>query len=1014
MAGQEYFGIRIDTDKLEQDAQHAKKAFDDIAEEAVKAGQTVDNAMGQGAKSAAGNFNMLNVSIQQIARELPSLTMSPQMFFMAISNNLPILTDALASARKEYEATTASGEKAIPVWKQVAKSLLSWQTAISLLPTLLIVYGDDIVNFFESIFNGSKKIDYASERIKAFKEVISKGDSNAQKDIVQLQLLYNATQDVTRSINERKTAVEQLQSQYPSFFKNISDEEILAGKAAGAYERLTQSIIASARARAAQDKMTENAKVILDNESKITEAYKRREKAQLALQKAEKDYNENWQSVNSEAQRFLAENKRSRQADVDAIDKEIAGYRRLIYETNKMQKDLANSINIQDLVFNAGDSDSRKDKSVDKLKQYLNELLGLQEDNEERQIELTKQGTEKQLALIELRYKRQIEAVKKLHDEIKKAQGGKLTDEQQGIFGTALSGLQGMKQAETTAVQNKQLEAERKAMQEYLAEYGDYWNKRKAIAEKYQDEIERESTKYGKMSLQAEMTEALAKLDDEAQKKTSIIVKLFGNMADKTVDEMRKIATEAENLLAFIEGGQYTKGNAFGITEEQFKVLSQSPDELDKIRKAIERIRNEADASEPIFERIKDNLKEIFEGGVDNDELSEMIQELNQDLNTVLQSVGFLADAFSNLGSAFGIDALSGIGEGLNVAMDAVNSAMQGAQAGSMFGPIGAAAGAAVGVVTSLASSIAKIHDKKNEKRIQKLQDQIDVLTNTYDKLGKAVEDAYSKDASNLIEDQNKLLEQQKVLIQNQIKEEQDKKKTDEGRIKEWQQQLDDINEQIEENKQSAIDAIFGEDLKSAIENFADALTNAWSEGTDASESARDTVKQMMQQMVTESIKAAIQASGSMEKIRQKLQQFYSDNVLTGWEQDYIYNMADQLQQELDRQFGWAQGLFGEDTTSTQTATSRGFETMSQDTADELNGRFTALYESNLRIENQISIGNVNLQATKDAVTQMRDITQNCYLELVEIRENTGAVVKPIAQMQKDMAEMKNVIKERL
>lgn len=1014
MAGQEYFGIRIDTDKLEKDAQHAKKAFDDIAEEAVKAGQTVDNAMGQGAKSAAGNFNMLNVSIQQIARELPSLTMSPQMFFMAISNNLPIFTDALASARKEYEAMTASGEKAIPVWKQVAKSLLSWQTAISLLPTLLIVYGDDIVNFFESIFNGSKKIDYASERIKAFKEVISKGDSNAQKDIVQLQLLYNATQDVTRSINERKTAVEQLQSQYPSFFKNISDEEILAGKAAGAYERLTQSIIASSRARAAQDKMTENAKVILDNESKITEAYKRREKAQLALQQAEKDYNENWQSVNSEAQRFLAENKRSRQADLDAIDKEIAGYRRLIYETNKMQNDLANSINIQDLVFNAGDSDSRKDKSVDKLKQYLNELLGLQEDNEERQIELTKQGTEKQLALIELRYKRQIEAVKKLHDEIKKAQGGKLTDEQQGIFGTALSGLQGMKQAETTAVQNKQLEAERKAMQDYLAEYGDYWNKRKAIAEKYQDEIAKATTEGDRLSLQAEMTEALAKLDDEAQKKTSIIVKLFGNMADKSVAEMRKIADEAERLLSFIESGEYQSDNAFGITEEQFKVLSQSPDKLESIKNEIQNVRNEADKAEPIFERIKNSLTDLFQNAKSGDNLTKTLEKLNTDIGSVMQSVGFLSNAFSNLGDAFGSDALSGVAEGLNVAMGAVNSAMQGAQAGSMFGPIGAAAGAAVGVVSSLASSIAKIHDKKNEKRIQRLQDQIDVLTESYDDLGRSIEKAYSKDASKLIEDQNKLLEQQKVLIQQQIAEERDKKDSDENRIKEWEQQIEDINDAIEDNKEAAIDAIFGEDVQSAIERLASSLTDAWAQGTDATESARDAVKTMMQQMVTESIKAAIQASGSMGKIRQKLQQFYSDNVLTGWEQDYIYNMADQLQQELDRQFGWAQGLFGEDTTSTQTATSRGFETMSQDTADELNGRFTALYESNLRIENQISIGNVNLQATKDAVTQMRDITQNCYLELVEIRENTGAVVKPIAQMQKDMAEMKNVIKERL
>lgn len=1013
MAGQEYFGIRIDTDKLEQDAQHAKKAFDDIAEEAVKAGQTVDNAMGKGAKSAAGNFNMLNVSIQQIARELPSLTMSPQMFFMAISNNLPIFTDALASARKEYEAMTASGEKAIPVWKQVAKSLLSWQTAISLLPTLLIVYGDDIVNFFESIFNGSKKIDYASERIKAFKEVISKGDSNAQKDIVQLQLLYNATQDVTRSINERKTAVEQLQSQYPSFFKNISDEEILAGKAAGAYERLTQSIIASARARAAQDKMTENAKVILDNESKITEAYERREKAQLALQKAEKDYNENWQSVNSEAQRFLAENKRSRQADLDAIDKEIAGYRRLIYETNKMQNDLANSINIQDLVFNAGDSDSRKDKSVDKLKQYLNELLGLQEDNEERQIELTKQGTEKQLALIELRYKRQIEAVKKLHDEIKKAQGGKLTDEQQGIFGTALSGLQGMKQAETTAVQNKQFEAERKAMQDYLAEYGDYWNKRKAIAEKYQDEIAKATTEGDRLSLQAEMTEALAKLDDEAQKKTSIIVKLFGNMATKSVTEMRRIADEAERLLSFIESGEYQSDNAFGITEEQFKVLSQSPDKLESIKNEIQNVRNEADKAEPVFERIKNSLTELFQNAKSGDNLTKTLEKLNTDIGSVMQSVGFLSNAFSNLGDAFGSDALSGVAEGLNVAMGAVNSAMQGAQAGAIFGPIGAAAGAAIGVVSSLASSIAQIHDKKKEKEIQKLQDQIDVLSKTYDKLGKSVEEAYSKDASDLIEEQNKLLEQQKVLIQGQIREEQDKKKTDENRIKEWEQQIEDINDLIEENKQKAIDAIFGEDVQAAIERFSTAVTDMWAENKNASQASRDAVKQMMQQMVTESIKSLIKTSGKMEEIRRKLQEFYADEVLTGWEQDYIYNMADQLQQEINDKFGWAEDLFKEGTEQ-QTATGKGFETMNQDQAAELSGRFTALYESGLRQEQQINIGNVNLESIRNTANETRDILQSCYGELIEIRENTGAIVKPIIQMQKDMSEMKNDIKNKL
>lgn len=979
--------------------------------------QKAQVAMGKYGTTAASQFNALGFSIQQIARELPSLTLSPQMFFLAISNNLPMFTDALANARKEFEALKAAGQKATPVWKQVAKSLFSWQTAISLLPTLLLLYGEDIIKFFSDIFEGSKKIDYASERIKALREVISEGDVSAQKDITQLNLLYNATQDVTRSMEERVAAVNELQQQYPSFFENMSQEEILTGKAAGAYQRLATSIIASARARAAQDKMVENAKIILENEQKITDAYAERDKAQQRLVQAQKSYNENWKGVNAEAQRFLAETVASRQRDVDAIDEQISGYRRVIYETNKLQRDLSDSINIQDLIFDPSkgkESNNRQKQSIDNLKQYLNELLGLQEDNEERQIELTKSGTEKQIALIELRYSRQIEAVKKLQEEITKAQGGKLTADQKGIFGTAITGLQGMKTSEITEVQSKQLNSEKKAMNEYLAEYGNYMQKRLAITEKYQDEIAKSATKGQKLTLKEEMTEVLAALDDEAQKKTSIITKLFGDMSKKSVSEMRKIADEAEQLLAFIEGGEYQKDNAFGITEEQFKVLSESPEKLESIKNEIQNVRNEADAAEPTFERIKDLLQKIFNVGDSGENLEKWLSELNSEVNKVMQSVGFLSNAFTSLGDAFGNETMTGIGEGLNMAMDAVNTAMQGAQAGSLFGPIGAAAGAAIGVVTSLATSIAQVHDKRNEKNIERLQDQIDVLTNSYDDLGKAVEEAYSKDAYNLIEQQNELLEQQKILIQNQIKEEEKKKKTDDERIKEWKEQLEQIDEQLGENKEKAIDAIFGEDVQSAIDNFATSLTDAWAQGTDASTSARESVRRIMQQMVSESIKAAIQTSGKMEEIRKKLQEFYADNVLEGWEQDYIYNMADKLQQELDRQFGWSEGLFADKTTSAQTATSGGFETMSQDTANELNGRFTALYESSLRIETQISIGNVNLEAAKDAALQMRDLTQNCYLELVEIRENTGAVVKPIQQMQKDITEMKNTIKERL
>ena len=163
-----------------------------------------------------------------------------------------------------------------------------------------------------------------------------------------------------------------------------------------------------------------------------------------------------------------------------------------------------------------------------------------------------------------------------------------------------------------------------------------------------------------------------------------------------------------------------------------------------------------------------------------------------------------------------------------------------------------------------------------------------------------------SKEETALVEEAEKAEKEAKEKAE---KKKETKKKTDKDRIKEWQSQIDEINEAIADNKEKAKDAIFGEDLKSAIDNFANAQAEAWASGEDRAESAKDTVKKMMRQMVTESIKAATESSGAMEKIRDKLKEFYADNVLSGWEQDYIYNMAEELQKEIDRQFGWADSL---------------------------------------------------------------------------------------------------------
>lgn len=561
---------------------------------------------------------------------------------------------------------------------------------------------------------------------------------------------------------------------------------------------------------------------------------------------------------------------------------------------------------------------------------------------------------------------------------------------------------------------NKQVQREdARAMDEYLKEYGTYLEQRNAIIALYNEQIANATSEGEKLSLAAQMREDLSELDIEANKTTAAISRLFEDMTDKTVKDMRKIAVAAQGALDFLISGEWDeqKGLEFGMTKETFETLRKSPEELEKIRNGIRDLSYEADQAEGSFGKMANGLKKLFAAGNDAGKTKKALSEIESGLSDVLNLASFLSDTFASLGDALGNDTLTGIADGINAVTDAVNSAMSGAQAGSMFGPIGAAVGAGVGLVTSLFTSISKLIDKKHEKKIKQLQTQIETLERSYDKLAKRVEEAYSKDASKMIEQQNTLLAQQKLLIQQQIQEEKDKKNTDWDRIHEWEQQIEDIDELISDNKKKAVDVIFGEDVKSAIENFSSAYADAWANGKNKAQSARDAVKKMMQQMVTESIKAAIQSSSKMEQIRQKLQEFYTDNVLTGWEQDYIYKMAENLQNELDSQFGWADSLMNGGDKANQSGTKKGFETMNQETASELNGRFTAVQlnteqtkVSVLDIGVDVKVIRGHVQANRTAMEEIRnasvlalghleDISRNTH-ELFEINERLERIEK--------------------
>ena len=653
----------------------------------------------------------------------------------------------------------------------------------------------------------------------------------------------------------------------------------------------------------------------------------------------------------------------------------------------------------------------RQAKEQKKIQERINnELLELQRRNEQSRIDLMEEGSDKSIAQIEYDYDREIEAIRKREKEWREAQGGKLTQEQTVEIKTAITQAQATRMRSTQEVENEQIEAQRKAMNDYLKEYGTYQDKKMALAAEYGQKIAFAETEGEKLILGKEWDKQLSDLEIKSGNTANAIIALFGDMKDKTLKELIEISTKGKEALEFLKSGEWdeSKGKGLGITQEQFDLWSDMPEIMDRAGKSVESTNEKVDELRPAFDKVTEGVRRFFAAGDDPKKLTESLQLINEGVNEVMTSVQFLSNTFGKLGDSFG-GAFNDIAEGLNMAMDAVNSAMQGAQAGAMFGPIGASAGAAIGVVTSLASSIAKIHDKKNEKRIQRLQDQIDVLDASYEKLGRSIEKAYSTDASKLINQQNKLLEQQKVIIQQQIEEERNKKKTDDDRIKDWQKQLEDINAQLQDNKEKAVEAITGTDVMSAIDEFAQAYSEAWATGTDAAEASTKIVQNLIKTAIIEFLKKKL--SPSVEEFMKKLADYMSDGIVSPWEEAELNKLKEKMDAEAQKVFDTSSKYFQEDKNDKyeQTATSGGFEKMSQDSADELNGRFTALqmtgeeillflqgseqFLSLLYIKASMDVISVKIASLYDVADETRTMIASIYIELQQINDNTANTV---------------------
>ena len=207
-------------------------------------------------------FNGLRFNIQQVARELPSLTISASQFFLAISNNLPMLVDELQRAREANKAMRAEGQKTVPVWKQVASGIVSWQTALVVGITLLTAYGKDIANWVKGLFGAKQALIETSEITRSF-------GNNIAKDSAELDIMFARLKEATKGTEEYEKARRQIIDKYGDYLKGQKDEIRNLEDLDEAYKVLTKSIIANSIQRGLQDA---NSKAIENYEKQMDKA----------------------------------------------------------------------------------------------------------------------------------------------------------------------------------------------------------------------------------------------------------------------------------------------------------------------------------------------------------------------------------------------------------------------------------------------------------------------------------------------------------------------------------------------------------------------------------------------------------------------------------------------------------------------------------------------------------------------------------------------------------------------
>ena len=507
--------------------------------------------------NAQRQFNGLHNSIQQMAREMPSLAMGPQMFFLAISNNLPIFTDELARARKEYDELQKSGKKGTPVWKQVLSSLFSWQTAMTTGIMLLVMYGDEIWDWTKKLFSAKKGVDEFNISLKEMTEIEKDGRAQMVRTRFELKSVIDEIKNFVGSKEQEKAKVEELNRKYGEsfgYYKTLSEW----------YDTIIQKSDDYVQSLFLQAKVQNLVKKASEVDEKIAEAE--------AKDESEFD---TWWGYGGKVDRFFSSDQSYKQnnngrwkkkEEIERLKSEYNGYILAAENLTKERLKLEQKSGIgghTDPKQPGKNPEAEAKQRLATERRLAQDLAALQAENRKEEIDRMQAGTEKKLAQIEYDYNARKEEINRQEADWKRenkeaglstGDNGLTREQQDELEKARASNTESRKKAEADVYRE-----EAEAMRDYLKEYGTFQQQKLAIAEEYAEKIRKAQSQGERLTLEKQRDAAVHKVDMEALTQKIDWGAAFGDLTGLLADQMKNLLGE---LKQYVKTDEFKKTGA--------------------------------------------------------------------------------------------------------------------------------------------------------------------------------------------------------------------------------------------------------------------------------------------------------------------------------------------------------------------------------------------------------------------------------------------------------------------